>query len=259
MVFMIIVFCVLGLCAGSFLNVVIYRVPKGLSIIKPRSACPKCERQIRFYENIPVLSFIFLRGKCRGCGEPISIRYPVIEIVTALLWVLPLPLGLSVANAVIAALFSSILLAVFVIDFELLIIPNELVLSVIALSIPTFFVKSDIFWYERLIGFAAGGGILYLLAVFSERVFKKEGMGGGDIKLMAACGLILGWQNILLSLFLAALVAMLAVLLVLTPLKKKFPIGETIPFAPALSIAMVISYYFGSQIIFWYLSRFIVI
>lgn len=252
-------FFFMGLCIGSFLNVVIYRMPMEMSIVAPRSACPRCGHKIKFYENIPVLSFIFLGGKCRECKQSISIRYPVIELITGILWVVPLLIGLDTANAVITALLSSILLAVFVIDLEHLIIPDELVLSIIALSIPAFFVESGILWYEKLLGFLCGGGVLYLLAFFSERFLKKEGMGGGDIKLMAACGLILGWRSILLSLFVASVVAMIAILAVMTPIKKKFPMGETIPFGPALSVAIIICYYYGESMIFWYLNRFIAI
>ncbi|MDR1689840.1 MAG: prepilin peptidase [Clostridiales bacterium] len=259
-IFFLIILAVAGLCVGSFLNVIIYRLPREQSIIKPRSFCPKCGHKIKAYENIPVFSYIFLRGKCSECKEKISVRYPIVEIITAVLWVLPLILlpsytAIDIANIVIAALFSTVLLAIFIIDFEHLIIPNELVISIIVLSIPAFFTQNDlIVWYEKLIGFAVGGGILYLLAYLSEKFLKKEGVGGGDIKLMAACGLVLGWQNILLSLFVAAIITMIVILLVMTPIKKKLPIGEIVPFAPALSAAMVICLYYGEDIIFWYLT-----
>jgi len=249
--FILISFGLMGLCVGSFLNVVIYRLPNNLSIIKPPSNCPVCGRMIKPYENIPVISYIFLRGKCAGCKNGISAIYPAVELLTAVLWVLPVIYGFDYMNACVAAIFSTILLAVFFIDFKYMIIPNELVIAIIVLSLPLFFIGNDIVWYNRLIGFVVGGGVLYLLAIFSEKAFKKEGMGGGDIKLMAAAGLMLGWQNILLSLFMAAAVALVIIILI-TPLKKKFPIGEAVPFGPALSVAMLICYYFGAPIISWY-------
>ena len=252
-IFTYFIYLALGLIIGSFLNVVIYRMPREISVVKPPSSCPKCGHAIKAYENIPVFSYIFQGGKCRGCKEKISIRYPIVEMICGLLWIIPLALGLSYAEASLAALFSSALLAVFFIDFEHMIIPDRIVLFIMLLSIPAFFIETNILWYERLIGFAAGGGLLLLIAILAEKILKKEGMGGGDIKLMAAGGLILGWQNILLSLFVGAAVAMV-VIIIMTPLKKKFPKGEQIPFGPALSIGMLICYYFGADMISWYLQ-----
>ena len=253
----ILIFCVLfGLVIGSFGNVCISRLPEGQSIVKPASRCPQCGEAIRWHDNIPLLSFLLLRGKCRDCGEKISLQYPLVELLTALLFVgTYLAFGLSVYS-VCAALFCAALLFLSVTDIQCLIIPDPYHVVILVLALICAFFPSPVVWYDRLIGFAGGGGILYLIAVLSEKILKKEGMGGGDIKLLAVSGAFLGWQLVLLGLFLGSIVGAVIGIIAMTS-KKAEGLASKIPFAPSLSVGMIISLFFGWQIIDWYLYTFV--
>lgn len=244
-------FFITGLCVGSFLNVVIYRLPINKSIVAPRSSCPNCGTPIAFYDNIPIFSFLLLRGKCRHCKNKISPIYPLVEFLNALLWLFAAYMCRGdFLFGLISAVFSSVLLAIFFIDYKHYIIPDSTVIMIAAISIPLFFMETNLLWYHRIGGLLAGGGILYLLAVFSEIVFKKEGMGGGDIKMVGACGLILGYKNILLSLFLSSVIA-LVLICIISAFKKKTM--DMIPFGPALALGILICHYFGEQMIAFYI------
>jgi len=245
-------FVLFGLVFGSFCNVLIYRLPRNIPIGLSRSCCNNCGTEIRSFDNIPVISFLVLRGKCRACGSGISARYPIIEISTSFLWVLPLILGQPLLEAAFSALFTTALLVIAVADFECLIVPDSMVIAIAVLSIPGLAMQLPPHWLDRLIGAFAAGAFFYLLAVLSERILKKEGMGGGDIKLIAAGGLFLGWQLIALAIGLGAILALPAMIL-MRALLHKFNSDKQLPFAPPLAIAMVISHYFGTKMIHWYL------
>jgi len=254
-VIMIIIFALFGLLIGSFSNVLIYRLPRKIKIGLTRSHCTKCEAQIKGYDNIPILSYLLLLGKCRHCKARISLRYPVIELIVGLLWTVPMLLGIPVPQAIISALFTTALTIIAVVDFEHLIIPDSMVITIAVLSIPGFIMQFPPNWLDRLIGGVAAGAFLYLLAVLSEKILKKEGMGGGDIKLIAAAGIVLGWQLGALSLGLGA-VAALIMIIIMKVFSYKFNEEKHVPLGTPLALAMAVSIYFGNDMIHWYLNLF---
>ena len=246
-----------GLVIGSFLTVVVSRVPEGESIVRPRSRCPGCGKQIRAFDNIPVLSWILLRGKCRDCGEPISARYPLTELGNALLWTAAfLKFQDSLYIALVAACFFSVLLAVSLIDVERKIIPNRIVYPAVpALTVALVAGKilgNDIDLATAAIGFGAYGGLLLLVAL----VYPK-GMGMGDVKLAALIGLVLGAFGLDLVVVAAALGVLLGGLggiLAMTVGSKGRK--SAIPFGPFMASGAVLSVFFGAQIADRYLGLF---
>jgi len=239
-----------GLVIGSFLNVCIYRIPLGKTVVKGRSYCPNCGNPIPWYRNIPLLSFLLLRGCCKDCHEPISIRYPIVEALNALLWFIAWLQYGPVPDAALVAALSSLLLVISFIDFEHQIIPDGLVLIILILGLTRGLLATFVYhehWSLWILGFFAASLPLYLMGLFYH-----EGMGGGDIKLMAATGLFAGWKLILLSLFLASLFALFyAGILVLRGKKlRKIPI----PFGPFLSLGILASLFLGDNLIAFYLS-----
>jgi leader peptidase (prepilin peptidase)/N-methyltransferase len=244
-----------GLALGSFANVCIYRLPKKKSILFPGSFCPKCGRRIRFYDNIPILSYLILRGKCRDCKTKIPLQYPLVEFFTAALLTLAyLRFGLSWDFAARGILIIVMILTFFI-DLKHRIIPDTLTLPGVALGFAMSFLVSSPSVLNSLIGIAVGGGMFYLAAVLGELLFKKESMGGGDIKLAMMLGAFLGWQNILLILlissFLGSLIGGLALLF-----SKDVKQTRTIPFGPFLALGAVIAMFLGDSIISAYLRTF---
>lgn len=242
MVFLVLVF---GLFIGSFLNVCIYRLYRNESIVFPPSRCPKCGKRLTAVELVPVLSFLVQRGRCRGCREPISWRYPVVEalygIVLALLYT-----RLGFAEFLAAAVFYGILTVVFFIDLEHQVIPDRLVLALLALAVVTQLTWPRVSWPEALLGLVLGGGLFLLLAVLSN-----GGMGGGDIKLVAVLGFWFGWKMLLLLMFLSFVGGgLLSIALLLLGIKKR---GDGIPFGPFLVAAAFAVTMWGPQILTWYL------
>ncbi|MGD9224801.1 MAG: prepilin peptidase, partial [Desulfobacteraceae bacterium] len=189
----------LGMCIGSFLNVCIYRIPNGSSIVRPPSSCPVCNASIKWFDNIPVVSYILLRGRCRGCKTRISIRYPIVEMLTGLFAVITwMEFGLSL-SALIYFFFITILLVITFIDIDHRIIPDIISLPCIPLGFALSFVLPSITWIDSLLGIALGGGSLLAIAWGYQLFRGKEGMGGGDIKLLAMIGAFLGWKGVLFT------------------------------------------------------------
>jgi len=188
---------VLGLAVGSFLNVVIYRLPRGESVVKPRSFCPKCKKLIPWYENIPVLSFVVLRGKCSGCGERIPLRYPAVELVGGTLAILVLYRFGYGPNGIFAYSFLMALFAVTLIDWEHRIIPDEISLSFILVGLCWSLVTPFVNPLGSALGALVGGGTLYAAGAVYKLLRHSEGMGGGDVKLMAMIGAFLGLKLVL--------------------------------------------------------------
>lgn len=245
---------VLGLCVGSFLNVVIYRVPNEMSLAKPASHCPKCGYTLKWYDNIPVLSYLILGGKCRGCKEHISARYMCVEILNAVLWLLCVLLfwEQSIPYACLAAIASSVLVCIFFIDLEHMLIFNRFLIVLGALGVGMIFFDSYTMWYDHLIGGAAG--LLVFLGIYygAIAVLKREGMGFGDVKLAAAAGLVLGWQRFILAVFIASVVASVVLLAV-----RHFRSDERdheYPFGPFFASGILIALFVGAPIITWYLG-----
>lgn len=242
----LIVVTVLGALVGSFLNVVILRLPQEKSIIHPPSHCPKCLTPIRWYENIPVFSYLLLRGRCGHCKTPISPQYPLVELcMAALAAALFLKFGLSLECAGYF-LFTAALLAIIVIDYQHYIIPDVIDLPGIALGLLFSSITPLVGWQSSIIGIVAGGGVLWAVAALYAFLRKKEGMGGGDIKLLAMIGAWLGWQSLPFVIFFSALSGAIIGSIGLYLLKKEQ--SSQIPFGPFLSVAALIYLFFAEPI-----------
>lgn len=243
----------LGLSVGSFLNVVIYRVPLGISLAKPASHCPKCKQRIAWYDNIPVISYLILGGKCRNCKERISPRYTAVEIANAALWLLSVFFWWeeSILLSCIYALVFSLFICIFFIDLEHKLIFDRFQLVLLLFAVVSIFFDPDYGWLSHLIGGAGGFLFFFLVSLLSKCALKREGLGGGDVKLALVAGILLGWERFLLSLLVATIPAAI-VMSILTRGKK----GEQrqFPFAPFLTVGFAVSMLFGTQIIGWYLS-----
>lgn len=236
-----------GLALGSFFNVVGLRVPVKRSIVAPRSSCPTCKRELSPYELVPVFSYLFQRGKCRGCSLRISPIYASVEIVTALLFTTaPFFVGWSNELVISYGLFS-LLVIIFVSDIIYMLIPNR-----ILLFFAIYFVLGRIIvpmdpWYSPLIGAVGGFLLLLLIAVIS-----KGGLGGGDIKLFAVLGLVFGYQELILVFFFSTLFGTITgvTALLIGKVKRK----QHIPFGPSVALAALITYFYGKHILHWYFS-----
>ncbi|MFW6052952.1 MAG: prepilin peptidase [Desulfosalsimonas sp.] len=245
-----ITFCA-GLCIGSFLNVCISRMPEGISIVSPGSRCPSCGHSIRFYDNIPILSYLLIGARCRNCKTAISIRYPAVELLTgamALLILLKYGPGLS---AVIYFLFIASLIVVTFIDIDYRIIPDKISLAGIAAGLAASFLIPQITFTESLIGAISGGGSLYAVAMAYYLFTGKEGMGGGDIKLLAMIGAFTGWQGVIFTIFAASATGTVIGLVLMAAAGRNMKFA--VPFGPFLSLGAIVYLFFGQAIIQWYL------
>ena len=237
---------VFGAVIGSFLNVCIWRIPEEKSIVFPSSHCPKCGQSIRPWDNIPIMSWLLLRGRCRDCGEPISLRYPLVELLTALLSLAIFWLYGPSLQYLAGFLFAAVLIVITFIDFDHQIIPDAISLP----GIPVFFLLGWLVMgvplWESLIGILVGGGFLYLIAVGYELLTKREGMGGGDIKLLAMIGAFLGWKSLFFVVFMSSILGA-AVGVVLILIKGK-DMKYAVPFGPFLSAAAVMYLFVGKEL-----------
>jgi leader peptidase (prepilin peptidase) / N-methyltransferase len=239
----------LGALIGSFLNVCILRwgaEPKE-SIVRPSSHCPRCGRGLAWYENIPVVSWLLLRARCRGCGEPISIMYPLIELATALIWGYMVWRHGLVLEALRGAVFGTILLGIAMTDARNYIIPDEFTWGGLLLGLLFSLAGGLPGLLQALLGAAVGFGLLWVVGRVGTWVFKEDAMGGGDIKMMAMVGSFLGWPGVLLTIFLGALAGSLIFVPLLLAGQKKL-----VPFGIFLSIGAAIAYGFGPAILAWY-------
>jgi len=242
---------IFGAMVGSFLNVCIYRLPKEESIIWPRSHCPTCKKMIRFYDNIPLISYLLLRGRCRYCKGPISLQYPLVEGITALSSLfLIIKFGPSLSYLFYFA-FVAALIAITVIDLYHQIIPDGISLPGIGVGLLASLVIPQITFFNSLMGILLGGGSLFLVATLYEWIFKREGMGGGDVKLLAMIGAFLGWKAVILTILLSSLIGSITGILIMILKGKDFKYA--IPFGPFLSMGAVIALFYGENLIRWYL------
>ena len=242
---------VLGAIVGSFLNVCISRLPKEESIVRPGSHCPKCKTPIRYYDNIPLLSYLLLGGKCRHCKAPISIQYPIVEAITVLSsFFLFITFGVSLSFFYYFS-FVAALIAITVIDLYHQIIPDVISLPGIVIGLLGSLVIPQITFWSSLIGVLSGGGSLFLVATVYQWLFKREGMGGGDVKLLAMIGAFLGWKAVILTIFLSSFIGSIIGITVMLIKGKDFKYA--IPFGPFLALGAVISLFWGENIISWYL------
>ncbi|NOQ67545.1 MAG: prepilin peptidase [Desulfobacterales bacterium] len=248
----IIVFSLIfGATVGSFLNVVILRLPEeGASIVFPGSRCPKCLHDLKWYDNVPVISFILLKKQCRYCGVPISWQYPLVELTMALLSLaLLFKFGFTYGLPIYFA-FTAALLVVIVIDFYHKIIPDVISLPGIVIGFACSFINPVITWQQSGIGLLVGGGSLYAVAAGYYLFTKREGMGGGDIKLLAMIGAFLGWQSLPFVVFGSSILG--AVVGIGTMVKQKKGGKTMIPYGPFLSTAALL-YMFYRELIDYYL------
>jgi leader peptidase (prepilin peptidase) / N-methyltransferase len=240
---------VIGAVIGSFLNVVIVRLPRNESLVAPRSRCRACGTELQWFDNIPLLSFLALRGACRACGASISWRYPAIEAVTALLFAVAAWRSASTTDLLVAWLFLASLVAIAGIDLEHQIIPDRITLPGIVVGFVTSLLGTRVSWLESLLGVVAVGGLLVAVVVVSG-----GGMGGGDVKLGSMMGAFLGYKLALLGLFLAVILGGLAAFaLLFSGIRRR---KDPIPFGPFLAIGAAIAMLWGGSILTWYLNAF---
>lgn len=273
---------VIGAAVGSFLNVVIHRVPREQSVVFPTSACPQCGYAIKFYDNIPIISWLVLGGKCRNCKNPISARYPAVEFFNAVLWIMVfwqigftpmLPVGL---------VFVSVIAALMFIDAEHMILPNVItyplfvVVILLRIAFPLAFsysIFSDLNFaplasmagayhpviislFGALLGALAGGGSLWLVGELWKRLRGVDAMGLGDVKMMLGVGALLGWRLAFLSIFIGAFAgAVIGGIYIST--KKDKSLQAQIPFGIFLGIGSIVAFIFGERMIAWYINTFI--
>ena len=244
---------IFGVCIGSFLNVCICRLPAGKSIVHPPSSCPGCNAAIRFYDNIPVLSWFILRGQCRNCHTPIAFRYVMVELMGGFMAVcVYLRFGPSVQGIIYFSFIAALLVITFI-DIDYHIIPDVISLPGILLGFAASFFIPTLNWMDSLIGIMAGGGSLYAVAWGYERISGKEGMGGGDIKLLAMIGAFIGWQGVLLTIFMGSAIGTLVGLIDMRVKKKDMKMR--IPFGPFLALGAIIHLFLGNELIAWYLNN----
>ena len=234
-----------GLLIGSFLNVVIYRVPEKQNIVTIRSHCMSCGYELKWYDLVPLFSYLVLGGKCRKCKERISVQYPLIEVLNGALYVIVFAKwGLSVDSLLYCLLFSA-LIALSVIDFRTYEIPLGINGCILLLGVLQVVFHLSL-WKDYLIGFLAVSLPLYLLF----QITKGRGIGGGDVKLMAVCGLVIGWQNIILAFFLGCIIGS-----IVHVLRMRFSGAENVlAMGPYLSLGVIIAALYGQEMIAWYLG-----
>lgn len=235
-----------GILIGSFLNVCILRIPVGESIVTGRSHCDNCKKLIRWYDLIPIFSYFLLRGRCRSCKTKFSILHPMIEALNGILYVLVFYCYGFQILSVIYCLLISALLVLSVIDFRTNTIPFGINIVIFVLGLIRLVMDYQHF-YHYLIGFACVSGFLYLIYLIT----KGRGIGGGDIKLMAAAGLVLGWKLIILAFFLGCLYGSVIHIIRM----KLSGQGKVLAFGPYLSAGIITTIYFGTQMIDWYISK----
>lgn len=243
---------VLGTIVGSFLNVCIHRIPQGKSIVSPPSHCPRCKTPIRFYDNIPLVSFIILKGRCRKCEAPISLRYPLVEFLMGLFsLILLLRFGISTLYLIYLAFFASLTLVSFI-DLPLRIIPDVISLPGIVIGLVISFLHPQMSVKDSLIGVLLGGGSLYVVASVYHLITKREGMGGGDVKLLAMIGAFIGWKGVLFTILCSSFIGTVVgvTLMLVSSADSKY----AVPFGPFLSLGAVIYVLWGEALITWYLG-----
>lgn len=244
---------ILGLCVGSFLNVVIYRVPLGMSIAMPPSHCPKCGYRLKWYDNIPVLSYVILGGKCRSCKQPIGVRYTLVELLNMLLWLLcALSFADNIFYLVVCCLVCSTLVAVTFIDLEHMLIFDRFQIILAVLGVAAIFADPSVVWWGRLVGGAAGDLLFFAFYGVAYLIYRKEGLGFGDVILAAVCGLFLGWQRLIVMVLVASLTGSI-ILLILKAVRKDEAQREY-PFAPFIALGTIVAMLCGDALINWYLA-----
>jgi len=244
-------FALSGLAIGSFLNVCIHRLPRRQSLVLPGSYCPSCKQPIRWIHNVPVVAYLWLRGRCAMCQAPVSPRYPLVEIAAALLFVANfLVLGWQ-PLLVSRLLFSSLLIILFVVDLEHRLLPNAVTLPGLCAGL-VFSAVMPPGWGQALLGAVLGGGLLWIIGETYQRFRGEQGLGMGDVKMIAMIGAFLGWQSMLVTLVLASLAgAAVGLLLIVT---RRASMQYALPFGSFLAAAAFVASLYGPRLLDWYLS-----
>jgi leader peptidase (prepilin peptidase)/N-methyltransferase len=246
-----IVAALFGLIVGSFLNVCIHRLPRRQSLVHPPSTCPSCGRRLRWRDNVPVLSWVLLRARCAQCGAPISARYPAVELITGLLFA---AIVATTSDPVLAAshlILASALVVLFAIDLEHQILPNVITLPGIAVGLAFSFV-TPVGWVDSLLGILLGAGILYGIAALYYAVRREEGLGMGDVKMLAMIGAFLGWKAVLLTLVLASFAGSLVGVAMIAA--SRGSMKYALPFGTFLALGALAAMAAGEPLLAWYLS-----
>ena len=248
------VLAVLGACVGSFLNVCIYRLPRRESLAWPGSHCTSCTRSLAWYENIPIVSWVVLRGRCRTCRAPISWMYPIVEVTTALVFVIGYLLYGLTPLAAVRVFFACALIVLFVTDLQHKVLPNVITVPGIVIGFAcSLFVPPG--WRDSLIGIVAGGGVLFALAEAYYRVRGQEGLGMGDVKLLGMIGAFLGWKLVLLTLVLASFAGSLAGGVMIA--SGRGGMKYALPFGTFLAVGALVAAIWGMPIVDWYLGFYV--
>jgi leader peptidase (prepilin peptidase)/N-methyltransferase len=237
-----------GAMLGSFLNVCVHRLPREESVVRPGSRCPRCGTPIAWYDNLPVVSWLLLRARCRHCGAPISLQYPLVELAVAAIWAGTIAwLGLTAQAAGVAA-FLTLLLGILLTDAQQMIIPDEFSLGGLALGLALSLAPGGLSPVQALIGAALGYGLLWLAGTVGTWMAGREAMGGGDLKMMAMVGSFLGWRGVLLTVFLGSLVGSVVFLPALVRRERH----REIPFGVFLAVGAVAALLVGERLARWY-------
>ena len=240
-----------GLLVGSFLNVCIYRVPRGESIVWPASRCTDCGRNLAWYENVPVVSWLLLRGRCRTCGAAISSMYPLVELVTAVLFAASAALYGPSGLLAVRLAFGCALIVLFAIDLRLRVLPNVITLPGIAVGlVASWFLPPG--WLSSLIGAAAGAGILFAIAEAYCRVRGQDGLGMGDVKMLAMIGAFLGWPLMILTLVFASFAGSIVGVTLIA--SGRGSMQAALPFGTFLAVGALVAAAAGDPILAWYLA-----
>lgn len=245
---------ILGLCVGSWLNVVIYRLPNGMNMSFPGSHCTTCDYVLKWYDNIPVLSWLMLGGKCRKCREPISVRYTIVELANMVLWLLSAVLfwKQSFVYACLSAVVCSVLICIFFIDLEYMLIFDCFTILIALCGVAAMFTDSFTGPWDHVIGVAAGGLLFAGLYFGVLRLLGREGIGFGDVLLAAAAGLLLGWQKLILAMLIASVAG--SIILVALRHARRDEKDKEYPFAPFIVVGVAVAMLFGSPVLNWYVA-----
>lgn len=242
----------IGVIFGSFVNVLIYRIPRNISIFYPPSSCVKCETRIKWYENIPIISFLFLKGRCTYCGAQISISYPLVEVFVGIVFIILFNYALSPLHFIFIAFLMVIFISMGIIDFKHYILPDKLLISGALLSILYYVYLEGLTVVNYIWDACISFSVLFLLRFGSTKLFKKEGLGIGDLKLGALMGFLLGWKASLIAIFFGFNLAALTILILypVKGIKKK----SYIPFGPFMLSGMLVYLIWGNKIVHWYMQ-----
>jgi leader peptidase (prepilin peptidase)/N-methyltransferase len=243
---------IFGMIIGSFLNVCIYRLPASRSIVHPRSQCPHCGHPIRAFDNIPVLSYLALRGRCRDCETRIPLRYPVVEILSGTFAAMAIVRFGPGWQAILAYALIAALLVITFIDLDHRIIPDAITLPGIPIGLAASFGPGLISPSEALVGILAGGGSLFLVAWGYQLITRREGMGGGDIKLLAMIGAFMGWKGVLFTIFVASFTGTLTGIALIC--RRGGDMKLAVPFGPFLAVGAIAYLFIGTELWRWYIA-----